>query len=114
MNNPIDSAATLERINQDKDLLAELLTLFIQELPIWHQKLNSVREPVVFAQHIHQIKGICQYLTMPKLALLIGEAEQVLKQPNTNVTILVEYSQKISNELKCIAQYYHEHIHPPQ
>ena len=106
---PIDSAATLKRINQDKSLLLELLELFINDIPNWQKKLQSCRQTVVFAQHIHQLKGICQYLTMPKLSLLIAEIEEAIKTHSANQPIM-HYGLKLSNELKRIATYYHEHF----
>ena len=108
---PIDSAATLKRINQDKSLLLELLELFINDIPNWQKKLQSCRQTVVFAQHIHQLKGICQYLTMPQLSLLIAETEEAIKEPCANKPFM-HYSLKLSEELKRIATYYHEHFQP--
>ena len=46
---------------------------------------------------------------MPKLSLLIAEIEEAIKTPSANQPIM-HYGLKLSNELKRIATYYHEHF----
>ena len=110
---PIDSAATLQRINHDTALLNEQLSLFMTDLPDWQKKLLTTQQPVVFAQYLHQLKGICQYLTMPQLALYINDYEHALKHNNGNTNIM-QMGQTLSHELKRILDYYHEHIQSTQ
>ncbi|MGC6404587.1 MAG: Hpt domain-containing protein [Candidatus Comchoanobacterales bacterium] len=110
MTLPIDSATTLANINDDRSLLNDLLSILISEIPSW---INQFKEPlnhVALAQQLHKIKGVCCYITLPKLNDLIHTTETLLKNTPNSHEQLKAHQQLIIDELTYIKDYYHEHI----
>jgi len=102
-NNPIsaqltavfwDEAATLERLNNDEELLTEMIGLFVNEAPRQLSELNDAMSRADFpalADTAHSIKGMAGHFYAETTTSLASKLEQTARNMDTEVQIEADF-----------------------
>jgi HPt (histidine-containing phosphotransfer) domain-containing protein len=103
---PIDLASTLSNVDEDQDLLAEIVTVFLQDSP---KQLAALREaidsgdPLRTERTAHSLKGALGYLGAPAAHALAYELETLGRQAEFDGAVAV--LQQLEHELERITAF---------
>lgn len=89
-----DWEACLSSSHNKEDLARELLSMFINELPVFREEIIKAyqqRDDKKLGNLLHKLNGACCYCGVPKLKMLIDQLEFILKtQPGINIQAYID------------------------
>ena len=109
---PIDCKTTLSNINNNTDLFNELLELLIHDIDDLIKETHTDNDDIIrLAKHLHKLKGICRYLSLPILDEAVHHAQNILHENHTT-NERTHSIEKVHAALIQIQEYYHAEIVP--
>ena len=107
-SNPIDWQLCLKLANNKADLAQEMLSIFINEVPVTIENISTSFASHDFKElhrHIHKLHGATCYCGLPRLKTIVADTETSLKSEQTHeienqVNALLTELEQIKSEYK--------------
>ena len=103
-NEPIDFAHLAKYTLNDRVLEAEVLGLFVEQLPQTLDRLRNARTEQDWRAAAHTIKGSAQAVGAGRLAAAAAAAEVVMDQPDAQPVHLARLTQEIEIAVTYVSQ----------
>ncbi len=109
---PIDLEKTLERFENDRELLREVVSVFVEEAPERSQKIArafAARDMEQLVRLSHSLKGVCgtmhaeplrELCYQVEMAARAGDAQKVVEGTPVLLAMLSELTDYLSGELR--------------
>ncbi len=106
----IDWQACLELSNNNKDLAIELLTMLVNDLPDYEEKIRAAyaqHDIALIKHHLHKLHGACCYCGVPALRTLVKSAQEDIQMENLipSYEIIRILYQQIDNVIEASEQF---------